>query len=167
MSPLYRSAFLSAMLLLLCVSPLYSLIAITSSSSCPAGSAVEESWQTFVYSPIGRLVAAHGVCCDGSTWFKNFGLAAPGEEPGTANSSLNATIVWSSAGYLTVSANAAIELQVIDLRTGQAVSQMYNYTEVNTPLTVNVSSLSASLYGLTVYSNGVPVNLYPFANIGN
>ncbi len=162
-----RSLLTLAAIFLVSASPTYSLIAITSCIPCPPGSAASESWQTLVYSPIRRLVAAHGTCCDGSSWFKNFGITQGGEPGDNPNTSLNANIVWSASGQLLVTANAPIDLQVVNLRNGQTATQMYHYTAVNSTTTIDINSLPPGVYGVAVYSNGNPVNLFPFSTIGN
>ena len=163
----YRSLHTLAALFLISASPSYGLVAITSCTPCPPGSAASESWQTLVYSPVGRLVAAHGTCCDGSAWFKNFDITQGGEPGDNPNTSLNANIVWSGSGQLIVTANAPIDLQVVNFQTGQPVTELYHYTSVNSTMTIDVSILPPGVYGVAVYSNGSPANLFPFSTIGN
>jgi hypothetical protein len=129
---------------------------------CPPGSQLDKSWVVLIYED-GRLTSGYGVCCDGTPWAKSFGVSAP-SFPGRSVG-LTTSMTWVSTGSLAITADAAIDLQIINLRTGQEIRNVYHYTQVGTTVVYDVSDLPPGLYGVGVYRNGAAVDLKPFSTI--
>ena len=158
---LLRNMLLSATLVIGAYSPTYGLTEVTKAIVCPAGSALDVGWVTYIFNERGGLVSAGGVCCDGSVWWHNYGIISPGG--GGPFEHLNATINGPSSNLITVSANMEIDIRIIDIRTGQYVTELYRYTQINTPFAVNIAHLPFGLYGVVLSSNGSPINVLPFS----
>lgn len=128
------------------------------SGDCPEGSPNMYWYTSITFDDSGRPLNAVGICCDGTPWSRNYDIVGSPGDNGTT-----VTLDSYNSDFLNVTANQPVDLQILDLRTGQYVSNIYHYTQPNTVFNISITSLPTGTYGIAAFNNGVAVRLLTFA----
>ena len=115
----------------------------------------------FVFDDNGRLLSGTGIDCFGNMWSKDYGIytgATSGGDPSVWIGHLSPSMVR-------VSANKAVDLQVVDLSNGSTViGDIYHLvvTGDDGTVSIDISTLPVATYGILVTKDGGALNMLTF-----
>lgn len=139
---------------------LYSLTSQSHHGTCPKGSALRQWTSTWTYDDKGRPVTGSGIDCDGNPWNVDLRETYSGN---TENDSVAVGINTLEENFVDVSANyAPLKYRIIDIQTGNWVSDEISYQQPGLPLQINISQLTSGLYGIVVILDNTPISLLEF-----
>ena len=131
----------------------------TTTGKCAIGSKVASWTTTTVYNDKGRPTGMSGVDCDGKVWAKNLENVSGGA---SADSTLNAWIYNLDGNTLNLAANAVCDYRIINVQTGEWVSDIGTISNINTPLPIDITYLNSGVYAVITFSNDVAINFLQF-----
>lgn len=129
------------------------------SNACPAGSALTFYRVMIVYED-GCPRSAAGVDCEGKAWSVTF-MRQNSPEPGQT-----VPVTWIQsfgAHTMDVTSTGAVDFRIINLKNGQFVGDDYHLNGEGHIVSVDISSLEPSFYGVVVSQNGNTVSLTTFS----
>lgn len=128
-------------------------------NACPAGSALTFYRVMIVYED-GCPKSAAGVDCEGKAWTVTF-MRQNSPEPGQT-----VPVTWIQSfgtNTMDVTSTGWVDFRIINLKNGQFVGGDYHVNGEGHSVSVDLSSLESSFYGVVVSQNGSTVSLTTFS----
>ncbi len=120
-----------------------------------------ESWTTTTVSDLqGHIVSMSGIDCAGNPWAKNFIITS--QTGIQSDSTFRSWIQSFNSKTLNLEVTGVCKYRIINVQTGEWVSEDIHITEINVPVPVDISGLNHGLYAVITFSNSVPVNFLQF-----
>lgn len=129
------------------------------SNACPAGSALTFYRVMIVYED-GCPRSAAGVDCEGKAWSVTF-MRQNNPEPGQT-----VPVTWIQsfgANTMDVASTSSVDFRIINLKNGQFVDGNYHVNGEGHSVSVDISSLESSFYGVVASQNGTTISLTTFS----